>query len=41
MAYTIRLEEKFDGKEHFDAWKFKIMMILEEIDVKQFVDGAF
>ena len=40
MAYTIRPEDKFDGKEHFEAWKFKILMILEENDVKQFVDGA-
>ena len=40
MAYTIRLEDKFDGKEHFEAWKFRIMMILEENDVKQFVERA-
>ena len=40
MAYTIRPEDRFDGKEHFDAWKCKIMMILEEHDVKQFVESA-
>ena len=40
MTYTIRPEDRFDGKEHFDAWKFRIMMILEENDVKQFVDSA-
>ena len=40
MAYTIRPDDRFDGKEHFDAWKFIIMMILEENDVKQFVDRA-
>ena len=34
----IRLKGIFDGKEHFDAWKFRIMMIFEENDVKQFVD---
>ena len=38
MTYTIRPEDKFDGKEHFDAWKFRIMMFLEENDVKQFFD---
>ena len=40
MASTIRPEERFDGKEHFIAWKFRIMMILEDNDVKQFVDSA-
>ena len=40
MAYTIRPEDRFDGKEHFEAWKFRILMILEENNVKQFVDGA-
>lgn len=40
MAYTIRHEDRFDGKEHFEAWKFKILMILEENNVRQFVDGA-
>ena len=40
MAYTITPEDRFDRKEHFDAWKFRIMMILEENDVRQFVDKA-
>ena len=40
MAYTIRFEDRFDGKEHFEAWKFRILMILEENNVKQFVDRA-
>ena len=40
MGYTIRLEDRFDGKEHFDAYRFRIMMILEENDVKQFVHLA-
>ena len=40
MAYTIRPEDRFDGKEHFDAWKFRIMVILEDNDVKQFVDST-
>ena len=41
MAYTIRPEDRFDGKEHFEAWKFRIMMILEENNVKQFINGAY
>ena len=40
MTYIIRLEDRFDGKEHFEAWKFRILMIFEENNVKQFVDGA-
>ena len=40
MAYTIRPEDWSDGKEHFEAWKFRIMTILEENDVKQFVDST-
>ena len=39
MAYTIRPKDRFDGKEHFEAWKFRIMTIFEENDVKQFVDS--
>jgi hypothetical protein len=38
MASAIRPEDRFDGKEHFVAWKFRIMMILEDNDVIQFVD---
>ena len=38
MTYTIRPEDRFDGKEHFVAWKFRIMMILEDRDVILFVD---
>ena len=40
MASTIRTEDRFDGNEHFVAWKFRIMMILEDNDVKQFVEPA-
>ena len=40
MASTIRPEDRFDGKEHFVAWTFRIMMILEDNDVKQFVDST-
>ena len=38
MTNTIRPEDRFDGKDHFIAWKFKIMMALKENDVTQFVD---
>ena len=40
MAYTIRPKDMFDRKEHFEAWKFRITMILEENNVKQFIDVA-
>ena len=38
MANTIRPEDRFDGKEHFVAQNFRIMMSLEDNDVIQFVD---
>lgn len=38
MASGIRPKDRFDGKEHFVAWKFRIMMIIEDNDVKQYVD---
>lgn len=38
MANAIRAEDRFDGKEHFVAWKFRIMMALEDNDVIRFVD---
>ena len=39
MASSIRPEDRFDGKEHFVAWKFRIMMVLEDNNVSQFVDS--
>ena len=38
MANAIRSKDRFNGKDHFIAWKFRIMMALEENDVSQFVD---
>lgn len=38
MANAIKPEDRFDGKEQFLAWKFKIMITLEDNDVIQFVD---
>lgn len=38
MASSIRPEDRFDGKEHFVVWKFRIMMLLEDNNVSQFVD---
>ena len=38
MTNTIRPEDRFDGKDHFVAWKFRIMMVLEENEISQFVD---
>ena len=40
MVYTVRPKDRLDGKQHFDAWNFRIMTILEENGVKQFVDST-
>ena len=36
MAQSTKLDEKLEGVENFRAWKYRIMLILQENDVDEF-----
>ena len=37
MTKNTKLDEKLEGDENFKAWKYRIMLILQENDLDQFV----
>ena len=37
MTKNTKLDEKLEGVENFRAWKYRIMLILQENDLGQFV----
>ena len=37
MTKNTKLDEKLEGAENFRAWKYRIMLILQENDLDQFV----
>ncbi len=38
MAPSTKLDEKLEGAENFRAWKYRIMLILQENDLDEFVE---
>ena len=39
MIKNTKLDEKLEGVENFRAWKYRIMLILQENDLDKFVKG--
>ena len=37
MTTSTKLDEKLEGVENFRAWKYRVMLILEENDLEKFV----
>ena len=37
MAPSTKLDEKLEGAENFQAWKYRIMLILQENDLDEFI----
>jgi hypothetical protein len=37
MAPSTKLDEKLEGADNFRAWKYRVMLILEENDLEDFV----
>ena len=37
MTKNTKLDENIEGDENFKAWKYRIMLILQENDLDQFV----
>ena len=38
MTSSTKLDEKLEGANNFRAWKYKIMLVLEEHDLDRFVE---
>jgi predicted Holliday junction resolvase-like endonuclease len=41
MTLNINLDEKLQGTDNFRAWKYRVMIILEENDLEGFVENEF
>ena len=41
MTSNIKLDEKLEGVDNFLAWKYRVMFILEENDLEDFVKKKF
>ena len=39
MTSSTKLDEKLEGTDNFQAWKYRIMLVLEEHDLDRFVEG--
>ena len=39
MTHHTQLEENLGGVDNFRAWKYRISLILEEIDLDQYING--
>ena len=39
MTSSTKLDEKLEGTDNFRAWKYRIMLVLEEHDLDRFVEG--
>ena len=39
MKNNTKLEDKLEGDENFQAWKYRVLLILEEHDLENYVKG--
>ena len=38
MTISTKLDEKLEGADNFKAWKYRVMLILEENDLEGFIE---
>ena len=38
MTINTKLDEKLEGADNFQAWKYRVMLILEENDLEGFIE---
>ena len=38
MAPSTNLDEKFEGADNFRAWKYRVMLVLEEKNLEGFIE---
>jgi hypothetical protein len=41
MVITLKIEDKLEGETNFRAWKARILLLLEENDLKEYVEVWF
>ena len=41
MTISTKLDEKLEGVDNFRAWKYRVMLILEEHDLEGFIERTF
>ena len=39
MTLSTKLDEKLEGVDNFRAWKYRVMLILEEHDLEGFIEA--
>jgi hypothetical protein len=39
MVNTLNIEDKLEGVTNFCAWKARVLLLLEENDLKEYVEG--
>ena len=40
MVNTLKIEDRLEGATNFRAWKAKVLLLLEENDLKEYVEGV-
>jgi hypothetical protein len=40
MVNTLKLEDRLEGETNFWAWKGRILLLLEENDLKEYVESV-
>ena len=39
MTISNKLDEKLEGADNFRAWKYRVMLVLEENDLEGFIEA--
>ena len=39
MTINTKLDEKLEGADNFQAWKYRVMLVLEENDLEGFIEA--
>jgi hypothetical protein len=40
MVNTLKLEDRLEGETNFQAWKERVLLLLEENDLKEYVEDV-
>ena len=39
MSHHTKVDEKLEGSKHFQAWKYRISLVLEENELDSYISG--
>ena len=40
MVNTMKIEDRLEGTTNFRAWKARVLLLLEENDLREYVEGV-